>query len=194
MALIKCSECGYMISDKAVRCPQCGAPVEVKIQCTECGEFISGNFVDCPNCGCPLKNDKEKDVSKELINHTTVSSTKKEASENYLLICVKKYAKFSGRATQGEFWGFWIQYIVALLFLWFISRNDIVFMRGFATIFYIFLFIPSVAVSVRRLHDVNKSGWNMLWIFLPVVGIIILTIYWLQESDEDNQYGHSLIQ
>lgn len=53
MALIKCTECGQMISDKAEICPNCGAPIEKKIICKECGMEISEMTQVCPNCGCP---------------------------------------------------------------------------------------------------------------------------------------------
>ena len=53
MALIKCKECGQEISDKAMTCPKCGAPVERMISCTECGTQMSENAKACPNCGCP---------------------------------------------------------------------------------------------------------------------------------------------
>ena len=58
-------------------------------------------------------------------------------------------------------------------------------------IFNIAIIIPMLSVSVRRLHDINKSGWNMLWFLLPLIGVIILLIYWLKESTSDNQYGPS---
>lgn len=53
MALIKCSECGLQISDKATCCPHCGAPVEKKVYCEECGAEIAANTSICPQCGCP---------------------------------------------------------------------------------------------------------------------------------------------
>ena len=53
MALIKCTECGQDISDKAKKCPQCGAPVERMVSCSECGTQMRGNVKTCPNCGCP---------------------------------------------------------------------------------------------------------------------------------------------
>ena len=59
MALIKCSECGHMISDRASTCPQCGAPVEKRIQCPECGEFMPQDFTICTNCGCPTNPQKK---------------------------------------------------------------------------------------------------------------------------------------
>ena len=53
MALIQCTECGRMISDKAACCPNCGAPVEKQIICEECGFAMSPSMLSCPECGCP---------------------------------------------------------------------------------------------------------------------------------------------
>lgn len=54
MALIRCDECGQMVSDKAEACPNCGCPVEKKNVCEECGEMVSYGAKACPNCGCPI--------------------------------------------------------------------------------------------------------------------------------------------
>lgn len=63
MALIKCSECGHMVSEKAESCPNCGCPVEKPTQdrCVECGEPLSAEATECPNCGCP--------VNKKTVNY-----------------------------------------------------------------------------------------------------------------------------
>lgn len=53
MALIKCTECGQMVSDKAVSCPNCGAPIERKVKCEDCGCEMPADAAACPNCGCP---------------------------------------------------------------------------------------------------------------------------------------------
>ncbi|MFR4280969.1 MAG: zinc ribbon domain-containing protein [Bacteroides uniformis] len=55
MALMKCSECGNMVSDKAASCPKCGAPVVIPIKCEECGEIVPPSSISCPNCGAPFK-------------------------------------------------------------------------------------------------------------------------------------------
>ena len=54
MALIKCSECGKSVSDKAKSCPSCGNPIEKKLTCSECGEIINKNDDVCKKCGCPV--------------------------------------------------------------------------------------------------------------------------------------------
>ena len=53
MALIKCTECGSMISDKAHSCPKCGAPVEHLVKCEDCGAEYTADAAACPTCGCP---------------------------------------------------------------------------------------------------------------------------------------------
>ena len=72
MALIKCEECGRMVSDRAVSCPQCGCPVtkqEAFLICPECGNNVSKEETKCSNCGCPvamfeqLAERKEKNTS-----------------------------------------------------------------------------------------------------------------------------------
>lgn len=58
MALIKCSECGKEISDKAKQCPYCGVENNVTF-CPECGKQLNDNVVTCPSCGCPIKEVKQ---------------------------------------------------------------------------------------------------------------------------------------
>ncbi len=61
MALIKCTECGHMVSDKADCCPNCGCPLEKKIYCEECGQELLIKDAICPNCGCPARDYSAKD-------------------------------------------------------------------------------------------------------------------------------------
>lgn len=57
-------------------------------------------------------------------------------------------------------------------------------------IYTVVVFIPNLAVSVRRLHDTGRSGVNMFWVFLPLIGAIILLVYMLTGSNVgDNAYG-----
>lgn len=88
MALIKCTECGQMVSDKAEMCPNCGCPIEKKIVCEECGGEIGPHDHVCPSCGCPVpENKKEKESVKPTAK--TKSSTADYSEEN-----VKKVKQF----------------------------------------------------------------------------------------------------
>ena len=62
MALIKCSECGKQISDKAKKCIHCGSPIEKELKCKECGEKINKNDLVCKNCGISLKDKEIKNI------------------------------------------------------------------------------------------------------------------------------------
>lgn len=81
MALIKCKECGGIVSDLATTCPHCGCPVENQqrtVVCPECGQEISEKDMKCPNCGCPSKlSETQKPI------HTPVpNNINQEASQH----------------------------------------------------------------------------------------------------------------
>ena len=96
--------------------------------------------------------------------------------------CFSKYATFSGRATRSEFWYWQLFTFLVGLVLGFVF-SPLAFVAGFV------FFIPSLAVLVRRLHDTGREWYNIFWVFLPAVGGIILLVFCLLESKEDNQYG-----
>ena len=96
--------------------------------------------------------------------------------------CFSKYADFTGRARRSEFWFWWLfTFIVGLILGW---------IPVIGWIISIALIIPNLAVGARRLHDTGKSGWWQLLQLLPIVGIIILIVFWVQDSHAgENQYG-----
>lgn len=83
MALIKCSECGKDVSDKASACPHCGNPLTPKVFCEECGKELTPNNKTCPHCGCPVS--AKADTSTQNLTQNTnnrppriISNTEKE--------------------------------------------------------------------------------------------------------------------
>ncbi len=105
------------------------------------------------------------------------------------------YSNFDGRARRMEYWMFQlINFLITTGLLIIGSLLGLgfgVFPFAFISIIYsIGLFIPSIAVTVRRLHDTGKSGWMILLGFIPLVGTIILLVFLLSDSTfGDNQYG-----
>lgn len=73
MTLIRCSECGHSISDKAEMCPNCGCPIEKKIYCEECGQVLSEMDKTCPNCGCPIEIGKNENNTDSIIFESKVN-------------------------------------------------------------------------------------------------------------------------
>lgn len=112
---------------------------------------------------------------------------------NWYLEVFKKYAEFNGRARRKEYWMFTLfSTLATYLFQGIDYLAGLTFEgAGFlSTIYTLIAFIPGLAVTTRRFHDVNKSGWNWLWVLLPIFGWIYLFILSVTNGDEGkNQYG-----
>ena len=104
-------------------------------------------------------------------------------------VVLQRYAKFDGRAGRAEFWWFalanFIIMIALSILIGILSIFWIVYI-GYA----IAVIIPSVAVAIRRLHDTNKSGWFLLIGLIPLVGFIILIVFYAMEgTNGPNDHG-----
>ena len=101
-------------------------------------------------------------------------------------VILKNYVNFQGRATRAEFWWFFLfNFIVGLILSLFGKAGTA--LQG---IWSLAILLPQLGLSARRLHDINKSGWLLLLGLIPVVGWIILIIWWAKEGDPtENQYG-----
>jgi len=89
--------------------------------------------------------------------------------------CFAKYADFNGRATRSEYWWFFLFVVLAGAIL-------SMFGRPLAGVFYLATLLPWLAVAVRRLHDTDRSGWWLLVGFVPLVGTIVLLVFFTQKS------------
>jgi uncharacterized membrane protein YhaH (DUF805 family) len=112
----------------------------------------------------------------------------------WYLEVMSKYAVFSGRARRKEYWMFQLVNFVVVLVLVaaFLTKpsRSLVPVLMLATIGYaLTTLIPGLAVSVRRLHDVNFSGWWLLVGFVPMGGLVLLVFHVLDSTPGPNQYG-----
>jgi uncharacterized membrane protein YhaH (DUF805 family) len=109
---------------------------------------------------------------------------------DYYIGAFRKYADFSGRATRSEYWWFYLVTIaVSILISILESILNIPF--GLISVLYFFIsLIPNLSIQVRRLHDVDKSGWYILLNFLIIIGSIWLLILNILDSTPGaNKYG-----
>ncbi|OOF86684.1 hypothetical protein BKG93_02140 [Rodentibacter ratti] len=114
---------------------------------------------------------------------------------NWYLSVLKNYATFSGRARRKEYWMFCLfSFIISIA----LSILDGIFglinyetgLGVLSGLYTLAVFIPALAVSVRRLHDTNRSGWWLLINFIPLVGFIIFLVFMCLDSKTgDNKYG-----
>ena len=108
---------------------------------------------------------------------------------------LKKYAVFSGRARRKEYWMFVLFNLIFYCVLFFIEKIAGItpisnYYSILATIYSLAVLIPSLAVTVRRLHDTNRSGLWLLNALVPFVGPIILLVFLAADSQPgENQYG-----
>ena len=102
----------------------------------------------------------------------------------------QNYCNFSGRASRSEFWwfalfNFILSAVISIVFCW--SQNTMNIVTGIVNLA---LLLPSLGLAVRRLHDIGKSGW---WIFIsiiPIIGWILLIVWYCKDSQmETNEYG-----
>lgn len=116
---------------------------------------------------------------------------------NWYLEALKKYVVFSGRARREEYWYFLLFNILFLIALGIIDIAAGTFVSGagfglLSGLYGLATLIPSLAVSVRRLHDTNRSGWWLLIGLIPLIGAIVLIVFTVQDSQtSENQYGHN---
>lgn len=96
--------------------------------------------------------------------------------------CFSKYAAFEGRASRSEYWWFFLFTFLASLASGMVSET-------LSGLFSLGVLLPSLAVGVRRLHDVDKSGWFLLLWLVPIVGWIVLIVWAVQEGKEPNRYS-----
>lgn len=114
---------------------------------------------------------------------------------SWYLAVLKKYAEFSGRARRTEYWMFVLfncifGFVAAILDS---IMGGAGWGRGPISIIYMLaMILPGLAVSVRRLHDVGKSGWFVLVSLIPIIGYIWLLVLLCGDSQqESNQYGEN---
>ena len=108
---------------------------------------------------------------------------------NWYLGCWQKFAEFNGRARRQEYWMFALfNFLVGIL----VALADGVLgtagMLGF--IYNLAVLVPSLAVTARRLHDTDRSGWMMLIALIPLVGAIVLLVFMCLDSKPgENRFG-----
>lgn len=99
----------------------------------------------------------------------------KKGFNDYFVNVVKtQYKNINGRATRSQYWYYVLCYAVASLPF---AIVDAIFnMRLLSTIFGLALLVPSISIGIRRLHDINKSGWWYLLALVPIAGPIALLV------------------
>lgn len=114
---------------------------------------------------------------------------------NWYLDVLKKYAVFGGRARRKEYWFFALFNVIATIILAFVDSalgtfNMETGVGILGMIYALAVLLPAIGVAIRRLHDTGRSGWWLLLAFLPLIGAIVLIIFFVMDSSPgENEYG-----
>ena len=103
---------------------------------------------------------------------------------------LQKYMDFNGRARRSEYWWFMLFYLGAN----FVCNTIDAFALGglpiFGIILWLGLLLPSLGVAIRRLHDTDRSGWWLLIMLIPLIGVVVLIVFMcLRGTDGPNRFG-----
>ena len=122
---------------------------------------------------------------------------------HWMLLPLQRYAEFSGRSRRKEYWMFWLLNLLISLFV------GLVFLVGYyadmsqtqmdtwlmpvlylACLVSLAFIVPGLAVTIRRLHDTDRSGWNILWGLVPAIGGFVLLYFYVSDGTEGpNRFG-----
>jgi uncharacterized membrane protein YhaH (DUF805 family) len=114
---------------------------------------------------------------------------------NWYLEALKKYAVFSGRARRKEYWFFFLFNMIVTIALVVLdtvtgSLSPELGLGLFSGIYMLAVLLPGLAVTVRRLHDTERTGWWLLLALIPLIGAIVLFVFTVLDSKPgENKYG-----
>ena len=167
--------------------------------CTKCGSRVSPQDKYCGSCGLKINNSTDDikeihsveknenilssaDVEKKLEEEPVVTNEENNSFikwYKYYFIVLKKYIVFTGRTSRAEYWYFFLCNIIIAVVLGIIDGGEGVLVN----LYQLIIIIPSIAVSIRRMHDVGKSGW---FILIPIYNFILTVT---DSVKGDNMYG-----
>jgi uncharacterized membrane protein YhaH (DUF805 family) len=105
------------------------------------------------------------------------------------------YATFEGRAARSEYWFFFL-----FCFLVQVAGNILLYRLPLMQevvlgLFGLVVLIPSIAVAARRLHDIDRSGWWQLIVLIPIIGLIVLIVFYcIRGTEGPNRYGPPVVR
>ena len=114
-----------------------------------------------------------------------------------MMMPLKRYAQFSGRASRSEFWLFQLFIVIVSIPLYVLgfvagytdSQTLALASTGLSLVMWLIFVLPTLAVTVRRLHDTDRSGWWLLLTLVPIVGLVLVVFLVLPSTPGGNRFA-----
>ncbi len=179
------------MSPTSVSCASCAAPLSVgSVKCDYCGVQIGGVALprtDEPGWASPFAQTPGTSGASVDAVYTPAQRGPVDLAKFWPAVnrCFYKYSIFTGRASLAEYWWWTVFTFVATIVLGGMSHSR----NPLPGIFQVAAFVPTMAVTLRRLHDVRESGMSYLWILTIVGGFYVLYLLCKPSDRGPNMYG-----
>ena len=160
--------------------------------CRKCGELLSDNAKFCTNCGAKIEREESAaevtvvnpvhEHYEDCVHEGHVGNPKSISFPEAVKLFFTRYNDFQGRSRRSEYWWVYLFNAIAAAVIGAILP-DIAWIWSLVTL------VPGIALGIRRMHDIGKSGWWLFISLVPLAGPIILLIYMCRDSGPDNQWG-----
>lgn len=180
-----CSKCGNILPDNAKFCTSCGAPVEKATKINEdCSHsHNSGTYAEPSRPYTPPQQPKYEIYEEKAVSRRQTGLMPPMKPGEALRRFVANVINFSGRARRSEYW--WVVLITGVIGLILEEISG-----DLASFWNVILLIPTISLTVRRLHDAGKGTLYILWSILPLVGPLLILVHLVKDSEPgDNRYG-----
>lgn len=159
--------------------------------CGNCGNEHEEDLNFCEKCGNRIKNQNNNAYMDTNIHRKDTDYNPyhvKSTLDIYKYSMIENFANFSGRASKKEYWTTFFINMIAIFILY--GGSEISFTFALLSILYgAAVIVPGLALTIRRLHDTNKSGAWVLIGFIPIIGLILLIFLITEGTNGINQYG-----
>lgn len=172
--------------------------------CSQCGADCA-NATYCSQCGARVGLDSSTSSNEQNSNPYAVGAQASvHSGRNYdpeapdipgfggaISTCFKKYCSFKGRASRSEYW-YWTLFVFLVNFVlnFVVASDPEGNLAPLALLWSLVVFLPGISVCVRRLHDIDHSGWSFWIVLIPVVGAIILLVWYCRKGTPgENRFG-----
>jgi uncharacterized membrane protein YhaH (DUF805 family) len=173
------------------KCPYCGKSIlSIAKVCKHCGQSLVPQEESAPKQETALEEPTVENNYQQQNNYNAPVEENLQEVENlsgfqYFEKCLQHYADFNGRARRKEYWMFVLFNVIFSFVLGFFDGLIGLYDFGISDLYSLAIIIPSIAVCVRRMHDVDKSGWYCL---IPIYNLILACT---EGTLGENRYGKS---